>query len=374
MANDKNFKIKNGILAQRYLQTGGTETAGSEGYNLSSATYDNKSFSVTAQENNAVGLFLSTDGTKMYTCGASGDDINEYSLGTAWDISTASYVRIKLVLANIINPSQVVFSPDGLNMYVIGINPATSNDYLLAQYTLSTAWNVSTASYVRNFAVGSAIVGGWSMAFKDDGTKLYTLTSGNLDLNEYNLSTAWDISTTSFVQAGAFNINTGVFFATGSILFVGLNGNILKYALSTAWDISTATYTGETLTLSGAPYNFYVKSDGTKLYYMDNSNDTIYQYSTVAYSQTLDLSTGTYFSFTPSGATTVSFTNPPASGLALGFALEVVGDGSAITWPASIKWHEATTPTATATKEVYAFITTDGGTTYYGRKAVEDLQ
>jgi hypothetical protein len=96
------------------------------------------------------------------------------------------------------------------------------------------------------------------------------------------------------------------------------------------------------------------------------SNGTL---TTGAGTASLDLSTGTTFSFTPSGATTVSFTNPPASGNAIGFSVEINGDGSAITWPSSVKWHEATAPTATATKELYTFVTTDGGTTYYGRKA-----
>jgi hypothetical protein len=90
-------------------------------------------------------------------------------------------------------------------------------------------------------------------------------------------------------------------------------------------------------------------------------------------SQTLDLSTGTTFSFTLSTATTVSFTNPPASGNAIGFSVEINGDGSVITWPSSVKWHEATAPTATATKELYTFVTTDGGTTYYGKKAAEGI-
>ena len=45
MANDKSFKIKNGFSAGRYLQTGGTETAGSVGYTASGASYDSVSFS-----------------------------------------------------------------------------------------------------------------------------------------------------------------------------------------------------------------------------------------------------------------------------------------------------------------------------------------
>jgi hypothetical protein len=69
----------------------------------------------------------------------------------------------------------------------------------------------------------------------------------------------------------------------------------------------------------------------------------------------------------------VSFTNPPASGKAIGFSVEIVGDSSAITWPTSIKWPSGVAPTATASKEVYAFVTTDGGTTYYGRRAAEEI-
>ena len=100
------------------------------------------------------------------------------------------------------------------------------------------------------------------------------------------------------------------------------------------------------------------------------SNGTV---TTGSGTASLDLSTGTTFSFTPSGATTVSFTNPPATGTAIGFSVEIIGNGSAITWPSSVKWHLATAPTATATKEVYAFVTTDGGTTYYGKKAAEGI-
>ena len=87
----------------------------------------------------------------------------------------------------------------------------------------------------------------------------------------------------------------------------------------------------------------------------------------------VDLSLGTYFTKTISGSTTLTFSNAPASGVAIGFAVEINGDGSAITWPSSVKWPSGTAPTATASKELYTFITTDGGTTYYGKKAAGDI-
>ena len=49
-------------------------------------------FSVSAQENISQGLTFNSDGSKMYIVGGSGDDVNEYSLAQAYDVSTASFV------------------------------------------------------------------------------------------------------------------------------------------------------------------------------------------------------------------------------------------------------------------------------------------
>jgi hypothetical protein len=48
---------------------------------------------------------------------------------------------------------------------------------------------------------------------------------------------------------------------------------------------------------------------------------------------------------------------------------------SAITWPSSVKWPSGVAPTtpASGTKDLFTFLTTDGGTTYYGKKAAEGL-
>ena len=89
---------------------------------------------------------------------------------------------------------------------------------------------------------------------------------------------------------------------------------------------------------------------------------------------TLDLSTGNRFNFTPTAATEVIFSNPPASGTPTGFSLEVENSsGYALTWPSSVKWHGGSAPGVNAGKSVYVFITTDGGTTYYGKLAGEGI-
>ena len=112
---------------------------------------------------------------------------------------------------------------------------------------------------------------------------------------------------------------------------------------------------------------------GGDLYY--NAEYIYMAIRAVVQTQTLDLSTGHTFSITPTEALDVLFSNPPASGVATAFTVEVNNSagGYALTWPSSVKWHLGTAPTATASKEVYTFITTDGGTTYYGKKAGENL-
>lgn len=383
------FRIKNGISAKRYLGSNGTETAGTVGYDLAGASYDSKSFSVASQEGAAGGVQFKSDGTKMYVTGQASDSTFQYSLSTPYDVSTASYDSVSFNhTAQVSNANcyDLFFKTDGTQMYVMfGVNDT------VYQYTLSTAWDLSTASYAsKNFSVASQESGEpGGLAFSNDGTKMYVVGEGQATVFQYTLSTAWDLSTASYASK-SFSVASkdtkpsGIAFSTsGNKMFIsGENtDNIYLFTLSTTFDVTTASFS-ESLDISAyVDRAWYVAlaNDGKKMYVGGIgttggvSNNTIYQYSTGYVTQTLDLSTGTTFSFTPSGATTVSFTNPPATGTAIGFSVEVIGNGSAITWPSSVKWHLATAPTATATKELYTFVTTDGGTTYYGKKAAEGL-
>ena len=375
-----NFKVKNGLQAGRYLLSGGTETAGSEGYNLAGASYDSVSFSVATEEATANGVTFNENGTKMFICGSAGDEVNEYALSTAWDVSTASYTTVFSVSAQDTAPEDITFKPDGTKMYMVG----RTGDAVY-QYSLSTAYGISTASYDSvSLSVSSQDIFPTGLRFSSDGTKLFVLGDTNDTIYQYGLTAAWDLSTASYASK-SFSVasqdpapSSLAFNNSGTKLFVigRSTRDAFQYTLSTAWDISTASYDSITFVLEnqpGDPAGMAFSADGTKMYVADYNADLVYQYSTALLTQTLDLSTGTTFSFTPSGATTVSFTNAPASGKAIGFTVEINGDGSAITWPTSVKWHGGTAPTATASKEVYAFVTTDGGTVYYGRKAVEIL-
>jgi hypothetical protein len=82
----------------------------------------------------------------------------------------------------------------------------------------------------------------------------------------------------------------------------------------------------------------------------------------------VNLSLGNVQTKTISGATTLTFSNPPAAGSSGSFTLFLTNGGSAaVTWPAGVDWPTATAPTLTATGvDVLVFTTIDAGTTWYG--------
>jgi len=95
---------------------------------------------------------------------------------------------------------------------------------------------------------------------------------------------------------------------------------------------------------------------------------------------TVNCEAGNAFSHTLSENTTFTFSNPPSSGTAYSFSLEIIQDASAsgftVTFPASVDWPSATAPTLTATasaKDVFVFYTRDGGTTWLGFTAGQAL-
>lgn len=235
-------------------------------------------FSVSAEEATALGLSFSSDGTKMYVLGQAGLDVNQYSLSTAWDTSTASYVQAFSIASQETSPTAVTFKPDGTKMYIIG---SAGDD--INEYSLSTAWDISTASYVR---VSASLTGKETIPntifFKPDGTKLYMSGQGSDKVHEYNLSTAWDVSTLSFLQTSTVTISNpcGLFFdPDGTKMYLSNSSDIAEYNLNTPWDVSTASY------VLAFPYpltqqrEVFFHPKGTKLFAVNNTERKVFTFS-----------------------------------------------------------------------------------------------
>jgi hypothetical protein len=123
-----------------------------------------------------------------------------------------------------------------------------------------------------------------------------------------------------------------------------------------------------------------VGADVTGELIADSYNETYAAVTSSSNATTVDCEAGNAFSHTLTENTTFTFSNPPASGTAYSFSIEIIQDASAsgftVTWPSSVDWPSATAPTLTATasaKDVFVFTTRDGGTNWYGFTAGQAL-
>ena len=112
----------------------------------------------------------------------------------------------------------------------------------------------------------------------------------------------------------------------------------------------------------------------------DSYNETYGAVTSSSNATTVDCEAGNAFSHTLTENTTFTFSNPPSSGTAYSFSLEIIQDASAsgftVTFPAAVDWPSATAPTLSATadaRDVFVFYTRDGGTTWLGFTAGQAL-
>lgn len=174
------------------------------------------------------------------------------------------------------------------------------------------------------------------------------------------------------------------FVAAGGQLADGvINVSEIGDLTATAAELNTLDgYTGAVADLNRVDVTTEGTSEASKVVTADANGDVVAaaEFRAVSYNETLgtitssdlDLETGNVFNDSISANTTYTFSNPPASGTAFGFTLKVTVSGTrTITWPSSVDWAGGTAPDAPASGEtdVFAFYTTDGGTTYYGFQA-----
>ena len=221
----------------------------------------------------------------MFVAGNTGDDINEYTLSTAWDVSTASYDSNFDLSGQLNEAFGVAWNSDGTKMFIAD---AGSGDDI-NEYTLTTGFDVSTASFVDALDVSGQDSRPCGIRFNNDGTKLYVTGFYNDFINEYNLSTAFDISTGSYSKQ--FDVDDWdvyprdvQFNPAGTRMWVvgGAGDDINEFTLSTAFDVSTASYKS-VFTLVGShdsnPFSMAFNNDGTKMFMLGYDEDKVHEYN-----------------------------------------------------------------------------------------------
>jgi sugar lactone lactonase YvrE len=274
------------IGSDYYVQTDGRIEAGvtSIAFDISSATYT-QNFDISSQATIPQAIAFNPTGTKMFIVDIAGQDVNEYALSTGFDVSSASYTQNFSVASQDTAPTGISFNAAGTKMFVCGY----TNDNVY-EYTLSSGFNLSTASYAQALDVSGQDTLPKDVVFNTDGTKMFVLGGIGEDVNEYTLS-AYDISTASFVDsfsvASQESAPDGIAFNTdGTKMFIVGNGDtVFQYNLSSGFDVSTASYASISFSVTSqetGPTGIAFSADGTKMFIVGTQGDDVNQYATTA--------------------------------------------------------------------------------------------
>ena len=75
---------------------------------------------ISSDEGVATGITFKPDGTKMYITGQSADEILQYNLTTAFDITSATLEKFVAIGAVETAPQDVKFNSDGTVIFILG--------------------------------------------------------------------------------------------------------------------------------------------------------------------------------------------------------------------------------------------------------------
>ena len=170
------------------------------------------------------------------------------------------------------------FNKDGTKIFIHGTDPGAgygANAYRLGEFNLSTAYDVSTFDSTPVNTQVHPDGNSYEGKFGDDGNKWYA-TSGNMA--QYNLPGAYDItswsqSTTNNANVGPAGGNSFAFKSDGTRIY-GVNTNsgglgVTAFPLGTPWELNTVgsldssyNYDSNITTTSGIEFT----NAGTKMY------------------------------------------------------------------------------------------------------------
>ena len=226
-------------------------------------------------------LCFNSTGTKAYFVSqeATPNRVREVSLSTPWDISTAS------LSGNTLSPTTYLqgcfIAPDDSGIFIC--RGQTAGVYDVYQYSL--AGDLSTAAYVRtkNFtdAAGTGTAWMFSGCFSPLGNRLILVgntTSGGLYLTRYNLSAPFNISTAVKAEARAFfsgAFNPSIFAsASGRRVYATnrLSTSIYRISLAEEWDLSSWSSTDSTDISNNKISGIAADEENAMLYLLEELN------------------------------------------------------------------------------------------------------
>ena len=254
----------------------------------------NSALDTTTQNDTPTGIYFSNDGSKVFVLGSRGvgdyqDSIAQYSLSTAYDVSTASGSIETLIvgaggLGISADPFGFTFNGDGSKVYV-----ADGADDRIYEITLGSNFDL-TSSATHTGTLNTDVTNGsetpCGITFNNDGSKLFLAGFNDQRIVYWSLSTDYDIDTegsanffdlTPYKSASEFKPRDVDFNSDGTRMYVvDFNSDrIVVFKLDNAFDLSSGvTELGSINTNSYDPQTFSSEfnSDGSKFYTIGYGN------------------------------------------------------------------------------------------------------
>jgi hypothetical protein len=258
---------------------------------IDSWKYNGNLFSTASEDPGISEVFIDNTNGSYLIAASDGSAVYKYGFNTPYKVDTLAYLDVLDVGAEEIDLTSLFVKADGTKIYIVGTNSQSVH-----QYDLSTAWNLSTASYVGSKDISAQDTLPHGLFFKPDGTKMYVLGQQNTRIYEYNLGTAWTVSTATYSQQLNISARTPKptsmkMSSDGNTLYVldSIHDAINKFALSSAWNITSATYTDKvdistiTSTINiTTPTGFDISTSANKVFVSCSDNVKIFEFDAVS--------------------------------------------------------------------------------------------
>ena len=166
----------------------------------------------------------------MYTAGDAGNSIDEYDLSTAWDLSTALYLQ---EFATAERGVRGLWMREDGKFLVISDGAGNAITSLI----LSTAWDITTAVFSGNSFSHANLNG---IAFSRDGVYGFICGPTAAELHRFTMTSVFRISTmasqVTFKVLPTIGVLDSVFFkANGTMMFVLAGTKIRRYLIKRGW-------------------------------------------------------------------------------------------------------------------------------------------
>jgi len=172
-----------------------------------------------------VGLEMGDGGSKIYMMEYRGE-LAQWNLSTPDDITTAGYVSTSAVDVQVQKVAGFDIAPDGTKCWTLSHDEGGGAGTYISEYTLSTAWDSSTQTNTADTEITSGFTSGddsgivCGLTWNGDGSAVQITWDGASDIDEYTVGTAYDISDSfSFNTSTTIAMDSGLDWATGKTLF-----------------------------------------------------------------------------------------------------------------------------------------------------------